>query len=232
MIVCIAGLGASVYLTIVHYNTALTISCPLTSAAINCEKVTTSPQSYIFHVPVAVLGLAYFVPMLVLSLPLMWRSANRLVAYARLALSLSGIGFVIYLVHAELFEIRAICLWCTSVHILTFIIFIIVVTGWNDATAFWVVADGPVVDEAFRFERSRLDHWHVRIGGTEVVDDVWVTGKGVANHLVAWLRCQERLWPSPLRVRGRSSTRTSSSTSGSDTACSAKSTAKANRRHK
>ena len=39
------------------------------TGAINCTKVTTSPQSVIFGIPVAVLGLAYFVPMIALCLP-------------------------------------------------------------------------------------------------------------------------------------------------------------------
>jgi uncharacterized membrane protein len=38
-------------------------------------------------------------------------------------------GFVIYLIYAELFLINAICLECTSVHILTFILFVLVLGG-------------------------------------------------------------------------------------------------------
>ena len=33
-----------------------------------------------------------------------------------------GIGFVIYLLYAELFIIGSICLYCTSVHVLTFVL--------------------------------------------------------------------------------------------------------------
>lgn len=32
-------------------------------------------------------------------------------------------GFVVYLVSAELFEVGAICLWCTGVHVIMFVIF-------------------------------------------------------------------------------------------------------------
>ena len=35
--------------------------------------------------------------------------------------------FVLWLVYAELFVIRAICLWCTVVHVLAFVLFVIVV---------------------------------------------------------------------------------------------------------
>jgi uncharacterized membrane protein len=38
-----------------------------------------------------------------------------------------GILFVLYLVYTELFTIGAICLWCTSVHVITFILFALIV---------------------------------------------------------------------------------------------------------
>lgn len=133
-IAALIGIGVATYLTLAHYFSAVTLVCN-TNAAINCEKVTTSPQSVVFGIPVAVLGLAYFVPMLVICLPWAWRSSNRLVAPARLVMATIGIGFVCYLVFVELFEVHAICLWCTSVHLLTFIIFAAVVTGWDQANA-------------------------------------------------------------------------------------------------
>jgi uncharacterized membrane protein len=119
----------SVYLTITHFDTRIALSCPAGGGIINCEKVTTSPQSYVFGIPLAVLGLAYFVPMLGLSLPWAWRAADRRLHLARLALAAVGVGMIIYLVIAELFIIKNICLWCTSVHVLTFILFVIVVTS-------------------------------------------------------------------------------------------------------
>ena len=36
-------------------------------------------------------------------------------------------GFVLYLIYAELIQIGAICLWCTSVHVATFLIFALIV---------------------------------------------------------------------------------------------------------
>ena len=41
----------------------------------------------------------------------------------RLASTVVGIGFVLYLIYAELFIIGSICLYCTSVHVLTFVLF-------------------------------------------------------------------------------------------------------------
>jgi len=129
LLLSLMGLGVSIYLTITHFDTHITLSCPAGGGIVNCEKVTTSPQSYVFGIPVATLGLAYFLPMIALSLPRAWRSADRRIHLARLALSVAGVGMIIYLVIAELFIIKNICLWCTSVHVLTFILFVIIVTA-------------------------------------------------------------------------------------------------------
>ncbi|MBO0770300.1 MAG: vitamin K epoxide reductase family protein [Actinobacteria bacterium] len=125
----VAGLGVSVYLTIAHYTTAVTLACA-SNGAINCEKVTTSPESVVFGIfPVAVLGLAFYVAMVALTTPWAWRSRLPVIGWARLAAVVTGIGFVIYLIYVELFMVNAICLWCTSVHVITFVLFCLVVTS-------------------------------------------------------------------------------------------------------
>jgi uncharacterized membrane protein len=122
----LAGLGVSIYLTIAHFNTAVTLACPATST-INCEKVTTSPQSYVFHIPVAVLGLAFYLFMVAANSPWAWRSAWQPLRWARVGSVVVGIVFVLYLIYTELFTIGAICLWCTSVHVITFLLFALIV---------------------------------------------------------------------------------------------------------
>jgi uncharacterized membrane protein len=128
LLLSLAGLGVSTYLTITHYDTHVALVCS-GNGAINCRKVTTSPQSMIFGIPVAVLGLAFFLPMIALSLPRAWRSADRRIHLARLALSITGVGMILYLIIAELFIIKAICLWCSGIHVITFILFVIIVTA-------------------------------------------------------------------------------------------------------
>jgi len=39
-------------------------------------------------------------------------------------------GMVIYLLSAELFSIKAICLWCTSVHVMTFAVFVMITASF------------------------------------------------------------------------------------------------------
>ena len=129
----ILGLAASAYLTYTHFTDSALAGCTETSGAVNCGKVTTSPQSVVFGIPVAVLGLAFYVFLVAIMSPYAWRSARREVALARMASLVVGIGFVLYLVYAELFDIGAICLYCTSVHIITFLLFVL--TGL--AVAIW-----------------------------------------------------------------------------------------------
>jgi len=127
-ILSLGGLGASIYLTIAHYNTAVTLACPATST-INCEKVTTSSESIVFGIPVAVLGLAFYVFLAVVNSPWAWRITWPPLRWARVGSMVVGILFVLYLIYAELFSIGAICLWCTSVHVITFALFVLIVFG-------------------------------------------------------------------------------------------------------
>ena len=126
LLLSVYGLGASIYLTITHFQPKA-LAC-VSNATFNCEKVTQSPQSEIFGIPVAMLGLVFFVPMLLLCLPAAWRSADRRIHLARLVLSVTGVGMILYLIIAELFIIKSICLWCSSVHETTFLLFVVIVT--------------------------------------------------------------------------------------------------------
>jgi uncharacterized membrane protein len=128
LILSILGIADSVYLTIAHYTTASILACPAT-AFINCAKVTSSSYSEILGIPVALLGLGFFVAMFFLQLPVAWRTANKVVRYGRVALAVSGIGMIFWLIFAELDRLRSICLFCTAAHILAFGLFVTVLIG-------------------------------------------------------------------------------------------------------
>jgi uncharacterized membrane protein len=127
LLLSLAGLGVASYLTITHFDKVALVCSD--NGAINCAKVTSSPQSVIVGIPVAMLGLAFFIPMIALCLPVAWRSRDRRVHLARLLLSITGVGMILYLIIAELFIIKAICLWCSGVHVITFILFVVIVTA-------------------------------------------------------------------------------------------------------
>ncbi len=123
-VLALAGLGVSIYLTIAHFTESTLAGCS-ESGLVNCTKVTTSSQSYVFGIPVAVLGLAFFLFAAAIMSPWAWRAGRREIHLLRMASLVVGIGFVLYLIYAELFIIGSICLYCTSVHAITFVLFVL-----------------------------------------------------------------------------------------------------------
>ena len=128
------GLAGSVYLTITHFA-HISLVCPEEGS---CNRILTSNTSHFLGIPVPILGLAYFVPMLLLCLPAAWRTLDRRVHLTRLILSIFGIAVVIYLFIQELFVIQALCVWCSVIHFVGFLLFVIIV-----ATAPTVLARSP-----------------------------------------------------------------------------------------
>jgi len=124
----LAGVAVATYLTVEHYTASTTLACPET-AVLNCQKVTTSAQSVVLGVPVALLGLLFFLALVPLCLPVAWRSAHRAVRWGRVLFALIGVCFVLYLIYAELFVLDAICLWCTAVHVITLALFAVIALG-------------------------------------------------------------------------------------------------------
>jgi uncharacterized membrane protein len=111
-----AGLAVSVYLLVEHLTGGGTLACPET-AAVNCQRVTTSDQATILGIPWAAIGTAYFASMLVLVLPPVWRTGGPRIRLLRVGLAAAGAISVVYLVFVELFVVDAICLWCTAAHV-------------------------------------------------------------------------------------------------------------------
>lgn len=127
LVLSLAGLGMSVYMTIAHYTSTNILVCS-NKGYIDCAKVTTSPESMVFSVfPVAVLGLAFYVFMTAINTPWAWRSGIAAIWWARLIGIITGIGFVLYLIYAEVIQIGNLCLDCTTVHIITFLLFVVLV---------------------------------------------------------------------------------------------------------
>ena len=136
-ILALAGLGVSTYLTIAHFTESTLAGCS-ESGLINCTKVTTSPQSYVFGIPVAVLGLAFYLFAVAIMSPWVWQTTRREIHLLRIASMVASMVFVLYLIYAELFIIGSICLYCTSVHAITFALFVLTAI----AAAAWGVKPG------------------------------------------------------------------------------------------
>jgi uncharacterized membrane protein len=125
----IVGLGLSAYETYAHFNGSHLAGCPTGgNGTFNCTAVITSSQSMVFGVfPVAVLGLAFYVVVTALMTPWAWRVQRREVGLLRLVAMVAGMGFVMYLIYAEVVQIQDICEYCTGVHVITFLLFCITV---------------------------------------------------------------------------------------------------------
>jgi uncharacterized membrane protein len=119
-----AAVGVSGYLTVAHFTSPKLLACS-GSGTIDCSRVTTSAQSQFLGIPVAVLGLAWSIAMVALCTPWAWRASASWIKGLRIALAVAGMLFVLWLVYAELFVIRAICMWCTAMHIITFALFVL-----------------------------------------------------------------------------------------------------------
>ena len=124
----VLGLADSAYLIYEHFTDSSTLACS-DSGAMNCAKITTSQWSHFLGMPVTLLGLIFFMVMTLLCLPAVWRHAPRLVNLIRTIIAASGLVMVFYLLWAEFFNIHAICLWCTSVHMITFVLFFTLIFG-------------------------------------------------------------------------------------------------------
>ena len=125
LVLTLLGLGDSIYLAYEHATANATLACS-GGAAVDCAKVTTSSYSRLAGIPVAYLGVAFFVAALGLAVLTLARFA-RVAAYAenlRLAASAVGVAMVAYLIWAEV-QVGAICLWCTGVHVVTLALFVL-----------------------------------------------------------------------------------------------------------
>lgn len=123
----LAGLGLSIYLTVAHLVGTSILACS-SNGLVNCSLVTTSAQSKLFGVfPVAELGLAFYVFMVAINSPWAWRMRWPAVYWLRLGSVVVGMVFVLYLVYVELVQLHHICLYCTYTHIVTFLLFALLV---------------------------------------------------------------------------------------------------------
>ena len=121
--ISVAGIAVSIYLTLLHYQ-GIVPACPI-SGHINCDAVLSSRYGVIAGttVPTSAAGIVWFAVSAVL-----WaRQPGRLL----LGWSALGLVTVLYLVFIEIVQIGAICLWCTAIHVLVLVLFLVALTLWQ-----------------------------------------------------------------------------------------------------
>jgi uncharacterized membrane protein len=127
----LAGLGISIYLTVVHYST-IPPACPA-NALINCEQVLSSPYGVIggSSVPTSAAGIAWFAASALLAAGLL--AGRTQLARWQFAWSAVGLVTVLLLVYIEIVQLGAVCMWCSAAHVLVLSIFLIALTRANGA---------------------------------------------------------------------------------------------------
>jgi|APSaa5957512576_1039674.scaffolds.fasta_scaffold73983_2 uncharacterized membrane protein len=119
-ILSVLGIIISAFLTYSYYNPNTSGLCNI-SETISCEKISTSKYAVFFGVPVAILGIFFFLISLLLVTNLN-KNPNS-TAYL-LTWNSIGIIFMAYLILAE-FLVKSICLWCTAIHLIIIADFIL-----------------------------------------------------------------------------------------------------------
>ncbi|PIN87651.1 hypothetical protein COV12_02710 [Candidatus Woesearchaeota archaeon CG10_big_fil_rev_8_21_14_0_10_32_24] len=118
IILSLIGLFTSVYLFQHHYALLQgSTNCDF-SEHISCDVVNGSIYAEIFYVPVALLGLLWFVVMIFLT----WHSIPKPKLFVPAMVIWSGVGFLFlfYLVGVEIL-LKTICLYCTIIHVIVLI---------------------------------------------------------------------------------------------------------------
>lgn len=118
------GFADATYLTNEHY-----FSIPLPCTIFHgCETVLTSPYSVIFGIPVALLGVLYYLTVFIL---LVCAIDMQKKICARLAMVCTPLGFLasLYFVYLQIFVIKALCLYCMVSATTSTILFILGMIG-------------------------------------------------------------------------------------------------------
>jgi uncharacterized membrane protein len=123
LILGLAGMGISGYLTYVHYRDINAICL----FGAKCDKVLTSVYAQMWGVPLALFGLLMYAGLTILGALNIFNRIGRqdLVATGIYDMALTGTLFSLYLYYLEIFEIHAFCTWCIGSSIVMFSIFIL-----------------------------------------------------------------------------------------------------------
>lgn len=126
------GLWASTMVLTIYYTLRQALpACPLQQGpgiVLNCETVLGSSYSQVFGIPLELFAVAYFIINLLL-VYLIVAGSDRL---SRISLNILygwrflGIAIVPYLIFVELFLVKAICVYCTIMHVAIIADFVII----------------------------------------------------------------------------------------------------------
>lgn len=127
LVLAVAGLGVSSYLTYTHWADS-SIAC---GGLGSCDAVNNSEYAEIAGIYVGFLGALFYLALFATALAWLWWRPSGL-AWPVLAfwgLSVGGILYSVYLTYVELFVLEAICVYCVASAAIILATFLIS-TGW------------------------------------------------------------------------------------------------------
>lgn len=127
LVLALLGAADAVYLTLVHYDDQVVLACS-DSGFVNCGRVITSAYSYVpgTSLPISVPGLGWCLVMIALALlGIFLGSERRWLRIAQFTWALLGMLTVLYLVYVEIALLDNLCAWCTVLHALILLMFLI-----------------------------------------------------------------------------------------------------------
>ena len=136
----VAGIGIAIYLTVIHYA-KVPIVCS-SGGVVDCNAVTQSVYSSVGNtgIPITIPGMAWFIVSGGLAGIAIKAARGRLQPPARLMAGqllwgLLGVVFVLYLIYVEAVKLHKLCEWCTGIHILVILTFLVTLGAWQRTMA-------------------------------------------------------------------------------------------------
>ena len=128
LVLSLLGVGIAIYLTAVHYeNVPLVCS---ENGLVNCARVISSSYSVVpgTTVPITIPGFGWCIVSASLAIAGLFSTTGlwqRRIRIAQFVWALFGMLVVLYLVYAEIVRLRTICAWCTALHVLILLMFLL-----------------------------------------------------------------------------------------------------------
>lgn len=127
LVLAVLGMADAVYLTLAHYDSQVTLVCS-DSGFVNCTQVITSKYAYVpgTALPISLPGLGWCLVLAALAVAGIWLGdERRWLRVVQFGWTLLGAATVLYLIYVELVLLRNLCIWCTVLHALIILAFVI-----------------------------------------------------------------------------------------------------------
>lgn len=148
LVLSLLGVGISIYLTSVHYEN-IPLVCS-ESGIVDCARVISSSYSVVpgTTLPITIPGFGWCVVSASFAIAGLFATTGlwqRRIHIAQFVWVLSGLLVVLYLVYAEIVRLHTLCAWCTALHVLILLMFLITLaqlqsvpseSAWNSETEY------------------------------------------------------------------------------------------------